>query len=98
MDITHIDLVHHNMSMPSAKVRLICLWLSPEFIYFIEMQIWHMTKLDCDVNRCTSIDLLYQNTCRTCGKFRFRHMDIAAIFFPNMDMACAEGRVRCAGI
>ena len=65
MHISHIDLFDQNMSMASAKVRLICSWLSPVLIYLIKMQIWHVSKLHSDVNRCHIDD---QNACMTVPK------------------------------
>ena len=62
MHITCIEFYDHNVGMACAKVRLTCSFISLVLIYLITMWVWHVQKLDSDVQiHITEIDLFDQN-------------------------------------
>ena len=50
MNITRIDLFDQNVDFACDEVRHRCSWISLVFIYLITLWIWHVLRLDTDVN------------------------------------------------
>ena len=80
MHITGINLSDHNVGMVCAKVRLTCSFMSLVLIYLITMWVWHVQKLDSDVQiYITEIDLFDQNAGMVCAKGRLRCSRISLV-------------------
>ena len=50
IESTSFDLFDQNMDMACAKIRLRCPCLLLKLIYLIKIWVWHVPKLDLEVN------------------------------------------------